>query len=399
MRIRWLAFIPPAALLIGAMSACAADGMSVARDPRSTDDEAGARLPEPGPDAGDGGDAGHAEGGGAGDASLQCSDAGWCETRLPVTSADIFAIAPRESSAFALAWVDERTTLLAFDGASWRALPHEAWDVAPKGKQVLHAVAARSEDEVWIGGDGGLLLRGIRTSGTFTWTRLSLGREDVVRSIYVASASDVYVATDSCLFRWSAESTETFQVEYEEAETVEPRTTFREVVGVGTTELWLVGARANCAFVARKTNGVWTKIFDSEPLAGLFCDFRDPYAYQTPPFTKAVASGNGELTTLASGELLMRVKPDTGDGMVLEYASVPSDTADVWVVPGTANVFTAGFALVQESQDPWSGGVWNVSSVAFDGKPTLTQFKAVRGTDAKNLWVVGDSYALHKKTP
>src|SRR5262249_10357514 len=125
--------------------------------------------------------------------------------------------------------------------------------------------------------------------------------------------------------------------------------------------------------------------------------FRPPYQV-TPAMTNAVATGPDELT-ITSESFLLRIHHDTaGADPVIETGSIAA-YLPAWALPGTTEVFTASFAQVQRNPDPWGGGNWGFSTIALDGKPTLTMFNAIRGTSPSNIWVVGESYALHKSSP
>lgn len=412
MRAPGLRLVTTAGAMLAIFAACA-DAGDALDTPKSSSDDASTRLPEG--DASDVEDAGvdtdaTDEGDVRAPPPLRCSEAGWCETRLPTGSVDFYALVPFEKSALALGWLDDRTTPLEFDGNDWKALAGDAWVITPKKRQVLRAVGAQTEDEIWVGGEGGIVAHGVRTAGSWTWTQEDLGTRDTILSIAVVGPQEVYAATSARLYRWgvaasdagAGNSTPVWSVdfEYEEPTETSLHVELEHVVGTSADDVWLIGARVKtCLFVAHRIGGTWATIYDSDPFLEITCSPRDPFP-RSGRVIGVRASGINEILTHSMLEAC-RITHAADGTPIDECAMVPGGGInDIWQVPGTNEAFTIGYAAVRHVPNFLDdNGSWTYSTIAFQGAPTLAMFNVIGGTSTSNLWVVGDSHALHKTTP
>ncbi len=113
---------------------------------------------------------------------LICGDAGFCETKVPLSDVGlplalrrVCAVGPND------AWsVTNEGYVLHYDG--------DRWNVEYRANHELYAVWATATS-VWVGGEFGLLLH---RSATGTWTRVEPGHVGAIRDIYGSADDDVW---------------------------------------------------------------------------------------------------------------------------------------------------------------------------------------------------------------
>lgn len=376
------------------------------------------------PPTADGSDAGDASDGSPLDAGIDadvewCSDAGWCTTRVPDPSIRFFALVPLEQRAFALAWIDGRTTPLVFDGNRWDVIADEAWAGYAKDEQLLYALAAPSEHDIWLGGARGFLVHGVETSGSWSFTKMDLLTSETVRSLFAVDAAELFVATDTRVYHRGGDSADAgeWSLEYEspdiEAEVELVNATsipvpvrFSAIIGKSASDVWLFGQRVRCGHIARRTSAGWSTVSDSlgvraapeTPDTQVGCLTRSPYV-DSIPLTLPSMTASGAFVALSGTAVLEgRLLPTRFS--LLGRGYLPDLTDRLWQAPDSPARYAVGYATVMSNPDMQDGGTWTYSTISADGKtPTLKKFTTIGGTSEKNMWVAGESYALHRTLP
>ena len=345
-----------------------------------------------------------------------CSDAGWCETDLPAEGLEVRDVWPLASHAFAVYNPKGSTASKVgeFDGVAWTTL---------HSLSAAKAVWASGVDEVLAGGYGGPaeapLLRGVRAAGVWTWSTALVG-EQTVASIWGSSANDVYaVAAPGGLYHRAASGTWTLELPSD------PTLTLARVLGTSATDVWVLGHRGACGFAAHKTNAGFVVVADGVPGTRTLPDgsavddcvlvppavstatpwpstaFRATLGTEpgVPFFPPAYAATANELE-VSLADRLHRVSVGGDGGLQIQQGAFLLPGLRALWGPTASDVYVAGKGQVLRNRAVWSdGGTFEFSTVALNGTALRVQFRAIRGVGPSNLWVVGDSYALHKTTP
>ncbi|MDF2696704.1 MAG: hypothetical protein K0S65_5087 [Labilithrix sp.] len=393
--------------------ACAATGSETL--PREEDKDSGpAVVPEP-----DSGMTVEVDSGPDGNApELPCSPAGWCVTATADPATNFYEVAPVTGAAYALAWVRGRTTFMVFDGAQWNAVPHEHWDGVPKGQKILEALWAQKRSEVFVGGAEGFVARGTEQNGTWTWEREPFPTIDTVRSVWGDADGTMYATTENVLYRRSGAAGSTWTVEFDprtEADATPELAGLKlaAVFGTSSDDLWLTGAAVPCMVIFHKSAEGWATLAQGTPTIGdpEYCSFSippdpvDPWSFDhRPHIVHPHSVGRDAFIAVAqtksygSDAFPIRAVIEPPGTLRMKVLTYERGMQSAWTSTGSRS-YIAGFGRVLVNPDPLDGGSWEISSIALNGKATLKQFEVIRGTSESDLWLVGDSYALHKTTP
>ena len=387
--------------------------------------------------------------------SPTCSPGGWCTTRILSETAFTFTdVWPLEKSAFATGFPTGRTvdgTIVEYDGEAWRPLARLS---------NARTVWAPSEDEVWAGGDsnaGGALKRGVRSDGTWTWSNV-LPAEKHISNIWGSGPNDVYVVAvdawtgnpDDCVncsqrvYHLGASGTPSLVLEGDALSGPWGRHApegptglwIDRVVGTSSNDVWIVGHRGWCAYLALKTAASFVTLADATPgdwpalasdggIASPCTPVEEAHAWSGFFFrdwVQAASSAPGEIVIALPADYerkyrgVHRVKSTPGDGLVITAGATLAELTSavgsgngnphqlrrptaIWS-PSAGDVYVAGFGAILRNPASFDdASTFSYSSVALDGSALDKQFFAIRGTAPKNVWVVGESYALHKTTP
>lgn len=389
--------------------------------------------------------------GGAPDAAVsKCSEAGWCETRLPDADLVFKDIWPFGDRAFALAesatvgvraleWV--RSAEGTSDDEGWKYI-----DDGTQNEDGLGAYAGKiwapDANEVYFTVAPGYVYHGTRGATPdlpWTWTRAHLADNTFpddpshdhgvqvyaagsyanvpVIGVYGTSRDDVYAWYANTVFRWQAgpDGTPDWVAEY----VLDDRDRDSEHVFVtsagGTAgDVWFSGGRDDfpwnkaCGFVVRKSSAGWERVAD-----GIVPDdYTD--CVERPDtllvggldgwFTDVQLLGDGSVLGLKGARSVARISGTAGaetttwaaDLFPIPVAVSQTNFSSLWNVGSQTWVSSMGVVAV--GTDVMAGGSYQVSTIALRGSPLNRQMYQVRGTSSDNLWVVGARYALHKTT-
>ncbi|AKV00492.1 hypothetical protein AKJ09_07155 [Labilithrix luteola] len=434
----WMIFA--AGVAARAVVACVADGSTP--PPPVADGGLAESTPLVPPPTSDAGDAGDVNDGSTPDADANvdvawCSDAGWCTTRVPDPSIRFYALVPLERRAFALAWIAGRTTPLVFDGNQWNVIAGKPWDDSTKDEQMLYALAAPNDHEMWLGGTNGYFAHAIETNGSWSFTKIDLLTNDTVQSIFAVDATELFVATETRIYHHggdagdagapdagdadagdAGDSVDGWVVEYRspnidaELKILRPDATpvpvrFSTLIGNSASDIWLFGRRAICSHIARRTSAGWATLVDTlaaretpgAPDSQVACFARRGYV-RTSPLTMPSMAGPGAFVAFSDTTAVMEGSMLPTRISVVQRGYLPSGTESLWQVPDGPTRYASGYATLMSNPDMVDGGTWAYSTISADGKtPTLRRFTTISGTSEKNMWVAGESYALHRTLP
>lgn len=348
----------------------------------------------------------------------KCSSAGWCTTRMPMDTAFTFTdVWPFEDTAFAtgLPTGDKlRGTIAEYDGDEWQLLA-PLYDA--------RVVWGASKDEVWAGGEAyrgtPALKRGVRASGSWTWSPM-LPEESSVTGIWGAGPEDVYVLTydpravvGQRVYHFDATRTPSLVFDAEPQSNPNHTIRIERIVGTSADDVWIVGRRRQCSYLAHKSAAGFVVLADALPIGNGCVGVGDELHWSDIPsiaWFHAVAVAPGVIDILVSGESsprggrVTRVSLVAEGGMAIEHGARFGYTKESWIgfpksawSPAPGDIWMAGLGVVLRNQNAFDdGGVFSYSSVVLEGSFAAAQFNAIRGTSLNNIWLVGDSYALRK---
>jgi len=349
----------------------------------------------------------------------RCSSAGWCTTRMPMDTAFTFTdVWPFEDSAFAtgLPTGDKlRGTIAEYDGSEWKLLS-PLYDA--------RVVWGASKDEVWAGGEAyrgtPALKRGLRASGSWAWNPM-LPEETVITGIWGSGPGDVYVLTydprravGQRVYHFDAAGTPSLVFDAALQANGNQGLRIERLVGTSANDVWIVGRRQQCGYLAHKSDAGFVALVDTVPTFGVGCvGLGDELHWRDIPsitWVNAVAVAPGVVDILVSGPSspqggrVVRVGRLAEGGFEIEHGAKYGYAPESWIgapmavwssAPG--DIWMAGFGVVLRNPDVFSdAGAFSYSSVALGGSFVPKQFNAIRGTSPNNIWLVGDSYAFHK---
>lgn len=412
-------YIAALVAFVTAPAACAADlgDASVPPPPSRVEGDAAVDIADAARDAGDGADV----------STTECSIAGWCATGLPGDAPFTFNdVWPFEKTAFAVGFRAgdvRRGTIVEYDGEKWEPLA-PLYDA--------RVVWAPNENEIWAGGESYLgmspLKRGVRSSDGWTWEEL-LPEASYVAGLWGSGPNDVYVLTSDSggtfanrVYHVDATGTATLVFEVDAPSTLR----IHRVIGTSSSDVWIIGQRQWCGYVAHKSKGTFetiidgTPIFDEEnrrftcdaagdavPWAGRIHAHADAWPLlATAIAPREIAMAVPNVTSSGAGGRIYRARL-TAEGGVEITAGVDfgattldqiSNPRAIWT-PAPGSVYVAGFGTVLRSTSAFDdAGSFSYSSVIIGKRSLDKQINAIRGTAPDNIWLVGDSHALHKTT-
>ena len=420
---RWpVALLMPVTGVLGVLAACAG-GDDPAESPASPSPDGS--PPQPSADGAADGASGHSDDA----ATPTCSSAGWCKTTLPEPGVRFFDIAPLEANAFAIGAtpsggviVDEPVgAVLEFDGVSWGYLAPVI--LGPR------AIWAAGHDDVWVGGVPGLAvhapaLHGTRVGTTWTWTEVLSG-EGEIRSIWGSGPDDVYLVGRHQVHHITPAGTKSSAFD-------ETNLELRAVLGTASDDVWVLGNRAGCLFVAHVgATGQPFTLLDAGRYAtndagadvcGLHATSSElpivptgafPAAHGAAVFSDVSASLVFPLQYPPEQTWSLQLAADGGvgfdsvariDGFLGHYyEGAPArinGPVSAWAPTGAgADMYFAMGAAVYESHDfaaPYEADAGIVPSTVNTGAAITSRIHAVRGFSADDVWAVGDAHAFRK---
>ncbi len=379
-----------------------------------------------------------------------CSAAGWCLTTLPDADLVLIDIWPLQGRAFAVAvspsigakvleWIeaDQR----------WTYIDDNTQNENGFGRYVGR-IWAPSEDEVYYTVEPGYVYRGKR-GATWTWERellvpasvraagrdtsapvsLLLSPTTATLGVWGTSADDVYAwRADTIYHRKSVDGGAAEWVEDYVGPALPDRMVILAAGGTDKDDVWFSGGSGGtnsttdtCPMLMRKSpEGYRTVVAGTYTRSGLSysCPPRPSTVGLTGPgatssthrgdtgaMTDVFVRSDGEVAALRFVSTLTRLIPeDGGYRTTSEKLFSPGYTlntgivfSSLWVNGEDAWLSGPGFVL----QGPVSGdaGAFGVSTLALTGAPVNEGLHRIRGTDASNIWAIGDRYAYHKTAP
>jgi len=188
------------------------------------------------------------------------------------------------------------------------------------------------------------------------------------------------------------------------------------IVGTAPDDVWILGRRQQCGFLAHKSDGAFVTVANAMLSPDGRCtDTGEVLHWQDIPsiqWVGAVAPARGVIDILVSGDkspaggrvTRVNVTPDGFEitkGATFGYASTNwiAKPTSVWS-PAPGDLFVAGFGVVLRNPTAFDdAGSFSYSNLLMGGSFIGKQFNSIRGTATNDIWIVGDSYALHKTTP
>jgi hypothetical protein len=369
------------------------------------------------------------------EAGLPCSEAGWCATALPPGPAlTLDSVWPLADRAFAvgsrqagLTSSPRQRKVLEYDGRSWSFFDDGTQLSAdPYGEQA--AIWASGPDDVWVAGSGGnfagvSIEHATRAGGSWTWTSETVDALGGKVGVWGTGPNDIYVwssGANAPVLHYtgpSADGGSPWGAEYQPPSGVSIGSMF----GTGPDDVWVIGGSyGTCGFAAHRMGGAYTVVVQGasgqDPYGNDTCTPVAPYMVAGDLF-RGFAIQPGQFVVLNNGQDPITADPfsnamlfaSDGDGGyrasvapingLLASQHGPTQPLAIWG-PSTDDLYVSGYGTVLYDTQPWvDGGAFHVSTIAENGSPLIKYFYDVRGTAPNDIWVVGDSYALHKTSP
>ncbi len=400
-------YVAIASAALAALVACAtASDTENGSEPgpeQTRDEDGGVRVEEPAPDA-EAADALPSDAAPGRERALACGDAGYCETRLPMSQLGtppslraVWSAGPNN------VWsVSAEGSVLHYDGT--------AWTESHRAHYELRTVWATAS-EVWVGGEGGLLLH---RNANGQWGRLETGHTDTIVSIYGTSGNDVWFTSRAGFIdHFDGSSVTTFPLGVPGLQL----TTVFGRAGVGTYAAgWVAGARppsrvgvvTHVPYLFELAPGnvaIFNAAFSEKagfvPASGIVTDAPEPnqrvfvLGYVERDFLKAGTTPATDYD--AKGALLGADGPanlvdatrlSTGGSFTVSSIYFPPFLS-VWGPSWNDLRMPFGFGgLLRWNGVDFKGGSFGMG---YDHVPALA--RSVHG-DSSNMWVVGDGFAL-----
>jgi len=392
-------------VIVAVLVACTASGTDDERalEPSGSDSDAGASILDaaaPPEDAA----ASDADADAGAEPTLICGDAGFCETKLPMSDSGtplslrgVWVVGSNDVWSVSL-----EGFVLHYDGAQW--------NIEFRAGHELYSVWATS-NHVWVGGEGGILLH---RDASRQWALVDVGHIAPIHAIYGTGDDDVWFTREDASidhFDGTMVTNQPSGIDGLEITTVFGR------LGVGTYAAGRVrpvfttsGSVPDQPYVlALSTSGMTifntslTTLRGFSPLSGFVAD-------SPPDGPKVFLVGYNESRTVQSGVLVrtlfnikytvfdvddtaaiktfvpVSIQPPLGLYPEWRIGAWVRSFSDIQLLPNTANVLR------------WNGQAFTVMPLAMGYEhPFSTAFAAHNaGTDA---WVVGNGFALKGAMP
>lgn len=376
------------------------DGASSPEPDATTDGQPTTTL-----DAGDGGSDGSS-----------CSLDGFCYAALPEAgSFDSGSVVPSTAGILFqlesvwvapdhVAWAVSSTGhVLRWDGAAWSVVA-----IAPAA---LHSVWGSSSTDIWVAGDGGLVMHGTNVSGAVEFDVAPIATSETINHLWGRSATDVWAVGDKV---YRLQSTGFVPVDLPSQYGDSGFLTLETIWG-SDTDVWVSGFDTtfcdpvNCFYAERSMAWKWNGEGADPAWDALPVEFE---------FSNQIVAG----TSTKDGVQLAAMDGNADDAFLVRVA--PSDASASLGLDGgtTSGAYTWTHELVAtygsptaiwatSQKDIWVAGragvvrhfdglTWNVVRVALSAKTPL--LATLRGMHAvvddsgrRDLWIVGDDVALH----
>jgi hypothetical protein len=326
-----------------------------------------------------------------------CSDDGFCHTAVPAnqTLRGVWA------DGAGVAWaVSEQGAILRYEG--------NAWTVHTKTKGALYAVWGSGPNDVWVGGEVGLLHGTGAASAALTFADAQAPGDAraPITSIWGSGSKDVWAAGNFMDFPFVARVlhyTDGFAGASWQVDGVSSNPVlFSRVWGTSASGVWLAGVRNNPVtikqevYVMRRSPGA-TK-FAEVPLP------RDPSAPkgvgELNKLHDATAGLDGTVWVLGRTNTSKQgfARGTTADGVTFDWS---------FVATGPSSGQLSNFVWGKGASDQWIGGnygrlrhwdgtTWTQAKTTITKFPDITALHAMWGDAKGELWVVGDGIAMHR---
>ncbi|MBX3258261.1 MAG: hypothetical protein KF782_00970 [Labilithrix sp.] len=389
-----------ALVLVTALVACAG-GDEVGDPAGETTDPTGDASANAGDAAG--GDAAAED---AGDAALAmlCSMHGWCAPEVPDPAPTFVDLWPLATTAFAVS----TNGLLQVEGDRWGYVN----DRVPFAR----AVWAATPDDVWVAGQYGRVVHGVRAGGVWTWTEEHLGEDRTLAAIWGSGSNDVYVLDEQRIshrvvqpdgsFSWREELKDELPDDVDPANAWSHQRRLAAIGGTSAGDVWISGWRgASCRYLAHKFQGEYAVVADCaiECTDGAGCSgvSRAPtYFDRIHPNAELYTPSAGRAVSFSGIDLVRFVREAAGTYAVerFELTGWPAYSQSIWGASDTELYVGARAQVVHTGDARPDGGALAVTSIAVNGAPLRADFR-VRGTSTANVWAFGGRYAVHKTKP
>lgn len=388
--------------LVAALVACAGGEEGGEPPDETRDPPPDASMPS---DVEDADDASADDAGDAGDAML-CSMHGWCAPEVPDPAPTFVDLWPLATTAFAVST----------DGVL--QLEDERWVYVNDRVPFARAVWAATPDDVWVAGQYGRIVHGVRAGGAWQWTEERLGDERTPIAIWGAGAgsTDVYVLDEHHIFRrvvrpggsiaWEEELVDPLPDDVGPVNAWSHQRNLVAIGGTGAGDVWISGRRgAACRYLAHKSEGQYSVVADCavECTEGIGCmgTPRPPeYFDRIHPVAAFYTPSSGRAVTFSGIDLVRFAREPAGTYAVERFALAgwPAYAQSIWGASDTELYVGARAQVVHAGDATPDGGALAISSIALNGAPLRADFR-VRGTSATNIWAFGGRYAVHKTKP
>jgi hypothetical protein len=333
----------------------------------------------------------------------ECSDQGFCPTKLPDDEQTLRAV---WGDGTGVVWsVSEEGSVLRWDG--------NAWKVHASGLGPLSVIWGASPTDVWIGGEKGIFhgTGAASASLVFAGDPAPGGAPVKITSIWGASASDVWATAVTFddpakgrVVHFTGASTDagpTWALDGVTAQGLK----LSKVWGTATSGVWVAGSRPvpgleflDEVLVFRKPAGA-TKfsevVLPQDPNG-------EPDAPRLAVLADATASGDSSMWLVGRDRssfthLLKGTSANSGQTFTFTLAvaddnKTPLDNA-LWGVAPNDTWLVGDSGRVRH----FDGTTWAPAAITVTKFPVIEPFYAVWSKGSQDLWVVGHGIALHRK--
>ncbi len=254
--------------------------------------------------------------------------------------------------------------------------------------------------------------------------------------VFGTSAEDVYAWFANTVYKLSSDDAglSTWSVDYvaDDLDRANEQLIFVAATGTGPDDMWFAGGRTGgpsdqhgCAMLVHKTSTGYRRVADAfavpappmpfpiplpPPPPHIYCQPKPDTLLLEGPYgvaswlTDIGVDSASSVAALHGGKVLHRI---TVNGDVYAKSTLPVPAAvtgntflySLWTTPDEP-LWLGGTNIVVRGEGIWNGaGALQLSSIALNGAPLLTEIHRVRGSSSSDRWAVGARYALHKTTP